>query len=161
MEDRLNSRSFSMKKILIALLIAHVLLIFCSTDSLAVTHYPLKLEVKSFETDFLKITDQDINVLFQGIYNADKGFSEILALPLNTNKLYINLGDSLQVIEVNKEVASHTVDFRPPAPSWLKRLAWLRTDLEKVLPLLFFVIIAILLKNRKKKSVIKDLEDDV
>jgi len=43
-------------------------------------------------------------------------------------------------------------DFKPPPPTWLQKLLWLKHDLEKVFPIIAIAIILILKKNKDRKK---------
>jgi hypothetical protein len=121
-------------------------------DSLYLAHYALPLQIYSPDTDFLKISDNTGNCHFQGIYQLEGGFSQILYLHAETESLYITLGDSLKVFQLNSNLPELIADFRPPPPSWATRLLWLKHDLEKVFPIIALLIIILIKKHKDKKN---------
>jgi hypothetical protein len=121
-----------------------------ASDSLIVTHYAVDIKILAYEDRLLVIRDQELNTLFQGIYNADQGFWETLVMPAGTESLYVSLGDSLKILAVNDQTASLLADFRPPSPDWVQKLAWFKNDLIKAIPILIFFSFFIILKQRDR-----------
>ena len=129
-------------------------------DDLQATHFAIDVTIKAYDADFLQIKDNKDNSFFQGVYNADKGFEQILILPVNTDSLFITLGDSLKAIAIDPRQEKIIVDFTPPPPNWTKRALWLLHDLESVFPFLALVIIFIIKKNHdRKKEENEDISD--
>ncbi len=126
--------------------------LFAEPDSLKATHYALNLTIESYDADFLRIYDNHNNFFFQGLYNINDGFFQTLILPVNSESLYVSLGDSLQSFALNPSHDAMTVDFRPPPPSWTKKLLWFKHDLEKVFPILALVIILLIKRQRDRKK---------
>ena len=125
-------------------------------DPLQATHFAIDVTIKAYDADFLQINDNKDNSFFQGIYNADRGFEQILILPVNTDTLFITLGDSLKAIAIDPAQERLIVDFTPPPPTWMKRALWLLHDLESVFPFLALVIIFIIKKNHDRKKAEKE-----
>lgn len=131
------------------------------SDSLAVTHFALNFSLKSYDDGFLRIVDNQENFYFQGMYSAGDGFAQTLILPLSADTLYVALDDSLKVYKINNSMSDLTADFNPAPAPWLQRLLWLKHDLEKLFPILAFVIIFIIKRQHdRKKEIITGEEDD-
>ena len=121
-------------------------------DSLLVTHFALEVTIESYDADLLQIYDDQEKCHFQGLYNVSNGFVQTLILPVETDSIFVSLGDSLQAYSVNSQMDKLLADFKPPPPTWLQKLLWLKHDLEKVFPIIAIAIILILKKNKDRKK---------
>ncbi|MCF7913140.1 MAG: hypothetical protein K9M99_11465 [Candidatus Cloacimonetes bacterium] len=126
-------------------------------DSLPVTHFALEVTIDSYEAELLQIYDDQESCHFQGLFNAGTGFTQTLILPIETESLFVSLGDSLQAIAINSQMDKLLVDFKPPPPTWMQKLLWFKHDLEKVFPIIALVIIFMIKKNKDRK---KELEEE-
>lgn len=137
--------------------------LYAINDSLLVTHFALDITIESYEAEFLQIYDNMEKCHFQGLYNTSNGFEQTLILPIDTDSIFVSLGDSLQAFEVNSQMDKLLADFTPPPPTWMEKLLWLKHDLEKVFPIIAIAIILILKRNkdRKKENELKEKNDEI
>lgn len=122
------------------------------TDSLQVTHFALNVYIKSMENGYLKVADNFGNTHFQGIYQPEAPFTQILVLPMNAESLYVALGDSLQVLQIDNNMSELKVKFVEKRAGIKKRLMWLLHDLQTVFPIIALAIIFIIKKQKDKKA---------
>jgi hypothetical protein len=132
-------------------------------DSLLVTHFALEVTIDSYDADLVQIYDDQEKCHFQGLYNASQGFVQTLILPVETDSIFVSLGDSLQAYSVNSQMDKLMADFKPPPPTWIQKLLWLKHDLEKAFPIIAIAIILILKRNkdRKKEAEIEEEEHEI
>jgi len=121
-------------------------------DTLKVTHFALDFTLTAYEEEFLRITDNEGNVHFQGLPNNSQEFTQTLVLPLTVDTLYVALGDSIKVLAINNKMDRLDVEFNSAVIPWKTRFTWLIHDLEKVFPIVAIVIIFIIKKQRDRKK---------